>query len=114
MFRHLIRRLLWACMIFVVITMVTYIIFFIIPVDPAKQACGQRASERCIQIAKHSLGLDRPVYIQYLRFMDRLVIHQNLGRSYVNRQSVNKIVKNAAPVSASLIFGGAFFWGELD
>jgi peptide/nickel transport system permease protein len=110
MFRYLIRRFLWACMIFVVITIVTFVIFFIIPVDPAKQACGQRATETCIKLAKHTLGLDRPVYIQYLRFMNKLVVHQDLGKSFVNRQSVNSIVRNAAPVSASLIFGGAFLW----
>jgi len=110
MFRYLIRRLLWACVLFLVITVVTFVIFFMIPVNPAKQACGQRASERCILNAKHTLGLDRPLPIQYLRFMDRLVIHQNLGKSFVTRRSVNTLVLNAAPVTASLVFGGAFFW----
>ncbi len=42
--------------------------------------------------------------------MDRLVIHQNLGKSFVTRRSVNTLVLNAAPVTASLVFGGAFFW----
>jgi peptide/nickel transport system permease protein len=110
MLRYLIRRLLWACMLFIVITMVTFVIFFMIPVNPAQQACGQRATPTCIKLATKRLGLDRPIYIQYLKFMDRLVVHRDLGKSFVNRQSVNKIVKNAAPVSASLIFGGAFFW----
>src|SRR5207247_2110700 len=43
-------------------------------------------------------------------FIDRLIIHQNLGFSFANRQSVNSIVGNAAPVTASLVFGGAIFW----
>src|SRR5260370_39376484 len=104
------RRVLWACMSSGGVTIVAFVICFIIPVDPAKQACGQRATETCIKLAKHTLGLDRPVYIQYLRFMNKLVVHQDLGKSFVNRQSVNSIVRNAAPVSASLIFGGAFLW----
>src|SRR5712691_12861413 len=70
MFRYLIRRLLWACVLFLVITIVTFVIFFMIPVNPAKQACGQRASPRCIELAKHTLGLDRPLPVQYLKFMD--------------------------------------------
>ena len=110
MIRYLIRRLLWACALFVVITIVTFVIFFMIPVNPAKQACGQRATPTCIKNTTHTLGLDRPVSIQYLKFMDRLVLHQNLGRSFVTRQSVNKTVLNAAPVSASLVFGGAIVW----
>ena len=110
MLRYLVRRILWACLLFVVITIVTYVIFFIIPANPAKLACGQRATPTCIQLARHNLGLDRPVYVQYARFLWKLVYHHDLGRSYVNRQSVNKTVLNAAPVTASLVFGGAILW----
>jgi peptide/nickel transport system permease protein len=110
MLRYLIRRLLWAMVLFLVITIVTYVIFFIIPVNPAKLACGQRATDTCIKNAQHTLGLDRPIYVQYLKFMDRLVIHHNLGKSFVTRQSVNKTVLAAAPVTASLVFGGALLW----
>jgi peptide/nickel transport system permease protein len=48
--------------------------------------------------------------VQYAKFLDRLVVHQNLGYSFRNRQSVNSIVGNAAPVTASLVLGGAIFW----
>jgi peptide/nickel transport system permease protein len=108
--RYLIRRLLWACLLFVVITMVTFVIFFIIPANPAKLTCGQRATERCIKSAEKTLGLDKPVYVQYGKYLERLVIHQNLGKSFTTRQSVNKIVANAAPVTASLVFGAAVLW----
>jgi peptide/nickel transport system permease protein len=37
-------------------------------------------------------------------------VHGDLGTSFANRQSVNSIVFNAAPVTASLVFGGAFLW----
>jgi peptide/nickel transport system permease protein len=102
--------MLWACLLFVVITLVTYVIFFIIPANPAKLSCGQRATELCIKSAEKTLGLDKPVYVQYGKFLERLVIHQNLGKSFTTRQSVNKIVGNAAPVTASLVFGGAILW----
>src|SRR4051794_18940992 len=90
--------------------MVAYIIFFIIPANPAQLACGQRASPECIRNASQNLGLDRPVYEQYGRFLERLVVHRDLGTSYINRQSVNETVMNAAPVTASLVFGGAVLW----
>jgi peptide/nickel transport system permease protein len=110
MFRYLVRRLLWAAVLFLVVTVVTYVIFFLIPVDPAKQACGQRATPLCIQTAKEHLGLDKPVYVQYSKFLWRIVAHFDLGRSFANRQQVREIVFDAAPTTASLVFGGVVVW----
>ena len=61
------RRILWAIVLFLTITMVAYVIFFIIPANPAQLACGQRASPACIRNATQNLGLDKPVYVQYGR-----------------------------------------------
>jgi peptide/nickel transport system permease protein len=110
MVQYLIRRILWACVLFLAITVVAYVIFFIIPVDPARLACGQRANDACIKNARDNLGLDKPVYAQYGRFLWKLVAHHDLGKSYTNRQSVNQTVINAAPVTASLVLGGAVLW----
>jgi peptide/nickel transport system permease protein len=109
-FRYLIRRLLWAIVLFIAVTFVTYIIFYAIPADPARLACGQRATPECVKRAAHYLGTDRPVYVQYGKFMKRLVIDRSLGRSFTNRQSVNHRIAEAAPVTASLIVGGAVVW----
>jgi peptide/nickel transport system permease protein len=108
--RYIIRRLLWALALFIAVTAITYVIFFMIPADPAAQACGQRATPECVASARKFFGLDKPVYVQYVDFMQRLVVHQDLGHSFTNRQSVNEIVRNAAPVTASLVFGGAILW----
>lgn len=110
MFRYFLRRLLWACVLFVAVTLVTFVIFFVIPANPARQLCGQRATPQCIERAQHFLGLDRPVSVQYVRFLDRLVVHQSLGRSFTNRQDVTHEVLQAAPVTASLVLGGAVIW----
>jgi len=107
---YLARRLLWAMVLFVAVTMVTYVIFFIVPANPARLACGQRATQDCIDRAAAYLGTDRPIYVQYGRFLERLVVHQDLGRSFTNRQSVNHVIASAAPVTASLLFGGMVFW----
>jgi peptide/nickel transport system permease protein len=107
---YLIRRILWAIGLFLAITVFAYIIFFIIPTNPAALACGQRASDACIRNATEHLDLQAPVYVQYSHFLTRLVVHGDLGRSYVNRQSVNETVFNAAPVTASLVLGGAVLW----
>jgi peptide/nickel transport system permease protein len=96
--------------LFIAVTLVTFVIFFVVPADPARQVCGQRATATCIERARHFLGLDQPMIVQYGRFLDRLVVHRSLGRSFTNRQDVTKSVLNAAPVTASLVFGGAVLW----
>ncbi len=120
MFRYLIRRLLWACVLFVAVTIVTYVIFYAIPVNPARLACGQRATPECVRRAADFLGTNKPLYVQYGRFFGRLMPFSikggphfkepKLGRSFTTRLSVNYVVAHAAPVTASLIFGGAVFW----
>src|SRR5262245_57656868 len=97
-------------MLFLAVTVVAYILFFIIPADPAKQFAGKGANADTIAKAKAFLGLDDPIYIQYLKFLKRLVIHHDLGFSWYNREDVNQIIMDAAPVTASLVLGGAFFW----
>ena len=119
MLRYLIRRVMWAVVLFVAVTIVTYIIFYAVPANPARLACGQRATPECVQRAAHYLGTDRPLYFQYYKFFGRLMPFSlrggphlkepSLGRSFTNRQSVNYTVQ-AAPVTASLVFGGAIVW----
>lgn len=120
MFRYLVRRLIWAFVLFIAVTVVTYVIFYAIPANPARLACGQRATPECVQRAAHYLGTDRPLYVQYGKFFGRLMPasfrggphlkEPSLGRSFTTRLSVNYVVGHAAPVTASLVFGGAIFW----
>jgi peptide/nickel transport system permease protein len=110
MVRYLIRRILWAIVLFLAVTVVTYVLFFIIPANPAKQACGQACTTAQVKHVAHFLGTDRPIYIQYLKFLKNLVWHHSLGYSFFNRQSVNSLVLTAAPVTASLVIGGAILW----
>jgi peptide/nickel transport system permease protein len=111
MVRYLIRRILWAFLLFVIITFVTFVIFFMGPNDPARAQCGgDQAQPACLKLVTEKYGLDKPLYIQYAKFFDRLVIHQNLGVSYATGQSINQVIGKAAPVTASLVFGGAVLW----
>ncbi len=110
MIRYIIRRLLWAVVLFFAVTIVTYIIFFVVPVDPAFELCGKSCAPDDIKRVKHYWHLDRPVPVQYGYFVKRLVVNQSLGRSFANRQDVNQIIAQAAPVTASLVLGGAILW----
>lgn len=129
MFRFLIRRLLWAVVLFIAVTIVTYVIFYVIPANPAQLVAGKSATQEDIERAERFLGTDKPVYVQYLRFLNRLLPFgleevpgeageyegwgfktPSLGTSFATRQDVNEIVGRAAPVTASLVFGGAVLW----
>ena len=105
MFRYLIRRLLWALVLFIAVTFVTYVIFFLVPANPARLAAGQSATPERVREVEKFLGLDQPVHIQYLKFLERLVTDGSLGQSFVTRQSVNQQILDAAPVTASVVFG---------
>ena len=70
MFQYLFAAFCGRSSLFLTITMVAYVIFFIIPANPAKLACGQRASPECIRNATQNLGLDKPVYVQYGKLPD--------------------------------------------
>jgi len=125
MFRYLIRRILWAAVLFFVVTLVTYVIFFLVPNDLASKVAGQGSSQAQRARAIHYLGLDRPVYVQYGKFMWRLIkpvpVHVggvpvfvlpqgDLGRSFVRATPVSTLILTAAPVTASLVFGGVIMW----
>ncbi len=110
MWRFIARRLLWSVFLFIAVTFVTYVIFFVAPNDPAKLAAGKSAnSEQVKQVADY-LNLDEPVWKQYGLWMKQLVVEGSLGRSFVNRQDVNDVIWAAAPVTFSLVLGGAILW----
>ncbi|HLY85877.1 MAG TPA: ABC transporter permease [Gaiellaceae bacterium] len=114
MVQFLIRRIFWAFFLFFVATIITYIIFFVIPTDPAQIACGVHCVPAILKQVRHSLHLDLPIYQQYWIFVWNMVKHQSLGYSFVNGASVRWVIGQDAPVTASLVFGGAVFWLALS
>jgi peptide/nickel transport system permease protein len=120
MWRYLIRRLFWAGVMFIAVTIVSYIIFFLVPAEPARLICGAQCPPDQVERVRKEVGLDDPVYVQYLRFLGGLMPVSfnggphlktpSLGNSYATRQPVNEIIKEAAPVTASLVIGGAILW----
>jgi peptide/nickel transport system permease protein len=112
--QFLIRRIFWAFFLFFVATIVTYIIFFVIPSDPAQIACGTHCTPEIIKHVRQSLHLDLPIYQQYWLFLWNMIKHQSLGYSFVNGASVRSVIIQDVPVTASLVFGGAVFWLSLS
>ena len=109
MWTYLVRRLAWAGVVFVAVTLVTFVIFFVIPSSGPQSVQGRQSRTRDVARTKHELGLDRPVVVQYADYL-RDLASGSLGQSYTQRRSVNDIVLRAAPVTASVILGGILIW----
>lgn len=110
--RYLVRRLFWAIFLFFVATLATYLIFFVLPGDPALIAAGSgaTATPQLLAHVRRELHLDLPIYQQYWLFVRNLIRHGSLGYSFRDGAPVRWIVGQDAPVTASLVLGGAACW----
>lgn len=116
------RRLGWLAILTVLITAITYTLFFVIPGDPAVQAVPKGASPQTIADVRHRMGLDEPLWRQYLSFLhgpDRIgnghpsgILNwpPNLGYSFKNQEPVLDTILDRLPVTLSLAIGGVVLW----
>ncbi|MGH7778459.1 MAG: ABC transporter permease [Candidatus Binataceae bacterium] len=101
MLTYLARRIVFGAAVLVGTTLITFLIAFVIPADPAVTMAGAKADPRTLATIRHELGLDQPLYIQYARYLDRAA-HGDLGRSYVHRESVSALIASRFPATAIL------------
>jgi peptide/nickel transport system permease protein len=97
----LVQRLLWSMVILLGVTFLTFVIAFVIPSDPARTVAGPKADPETLASIRKELGLDQPLPVQYGRYLQR-VVHGDLGRSYLTRQSVLEAIVNRLPATAYL------------
>ncbi|HEY2960534.1 MAG TPA: ABC transporter permease [Actinomycetota bacterium] len=122
MLRYVIRRLLWVVVLLFAISILTFAMFFLLPGDPAAQAVPKGATPETLALIRHRMGLDLPVWKQYLNFLHGpdlvgsghpsgvLNWPPNLGWSFRNQEPVLNTILDRLPVTASLTIGAAFFW----
>lgn len=76
----LLKRLLHLVLVFFGVSVVTFCISHVIPGDPARMLVGPHASPETLAAARASLGLDQPVWTQYIQYMTGL-FHGDMGLS---------------------------------
>jgi ABC-type dipeptide/oligopeptide/nickel transport system permease component len=69
------------------ITLITFSISHLVPGDPARLAAGLHAPESAVETLRQRLGLDKPVYVQYILYMNNL-LHGDFGTSIMTRRPV--------------------------
>lgn len=102
---YAVRRTAWLLFTLFLVSVVTFAIAFLMPVDPARTIAGPNAPQSVVNSIHHQLGLDRPVYVQYFEFVDRAV-HGDFGRSYKTNQDVLPAVMERFPRTAVLAIAG--------
>ena len=100
MLRFLIRRLFGRVFLFIAVTLVTYVIFFLAPANPERVICGgerARPEVSCDRLARSSRSISRSSFSTKFR-IERLVIGPGISvKSYITEQSVKRSSKALRP-----------------
>jgi peptide/nickel transport system permease protein len=99
---YVLRRLLQSGLILLGISLVTFILLYLIPADPARQIAGRSATAETVANIRAQLGLDDPVMIQYFRYLGNLV-QGDMGRSYLQKAEVSVLIAGRLPASLLLM-----------
>jgi peptide/nickel transport system permease protein len=127
----IIRRLIAALFLLVVVSMVIFAIFFLLPklggqtnYGLATQYVGRNPTRAAVLQMEAALGLDKPVYQQYWDYLRAIVVGEHYGTgvssvycpppcfgySFKNQQPVWPMMVSGIPVTLSLAFGAAVLW----
>lgn len=72
MLSYLLKRIGYSILIVFGVVSLIFLLFNALPGDPARMMMGQRSDEKSLQIIRKDLGLDKPLYIQYLSYVNDL------------------------------------------
>ncbi|HET6946916.1 MAG TPA: ABC transporter permease [bacterium] len=108
MLKHIQRRLLHLVPVLVGVSILVFFGMHLIPGDVAQLLLGDKGSDADLARLRHQLGLDRPVYIQYLRFLSGAV-RGDFGVSLRTRQPVIWEIGQALPVTVQLSLAALLF-----
>jgi peptide/nickel transport system permease protein len=107
------------------LSITVFVLFSLLPADPARLSCGKACSPQIIEANRHRLGLDDPIPVQYEKFVVGLFAGRTysptspqpircdapcLGYSFSRHEQVLTLIMTAAPVTFWLAIGGFLLW----
>src|SRR6266581_4616940 len=116
MLLYIARRLAWTILVVAIVLAVTYLVFYKLPAgDPALRFAGKSPTPELLAEIRHRLGLDRPWYVQFGKFVWHFFTGDQygwpvLGYSFNTNVSVLSQVITRAPRTLFLIAGAAVIW----
>ena len=108
MLRFVVRRLLLLIPILLGLSILVFVWIRALPGSPAQALLGERATPETIQQINHQYGLDRPIYVQYWRYLKETAQLQ-LGTSITTRQPVLTEIGQRFPATIELSVAAALF-----
>jgi peptide/nickel transport system permease protein len=114
--RYIVRRLIWVVFVLLVITFISYFIFFVMPsTDPAVIFAGRQPTPDLVAEVRHQFGLDHPWPVQYALFVKRIFLGDEygwpgLGFSFNTRSPLKPIIFDRLLVTMQLALGAAVVW----
>jgi ABC-type dipeptide/oligopeptide/nickel transport systems, permease components len=84
------------------VTFIVFSLLYITPGDPAKVILGESAPESAVKELRVQMGLDKPFLVQYGNYVKNLVLHQDIGTSYVSKMPVTEEITNCIPSTIKL------------
>ena len=116
--------MVFALATILVVSAVVFMIFAILPFDPAALTCGQRCNEQIIEANRIRLGLDKPLYEQYFLFISGIFLGRtygagsaafscpapSFGYSFNENACVTDMITEALPITINLAVGALILW----
>jgi peptide/nickel transport system permease protein len=99
--RLLVRRLIFLVFVLWGVTLITFFLARVAPGDPARLIAGPHANADALANIRKIYGLDRPILVQYGKYMADL-LHGNLGTSFVTRRAVSSDLNSFLPATLEL------------
>lgn len=109
---YIIRRILGLIPVLFGVTLLVFFMIRMIPGDPVVVMLGDKASVEDIERTRELLGLNRPIHIQYLSYMQQL-FKGDLGRSIINRTEVSQELMYRLPATIEMIVGALVLGGSI-
>jgi peptide/nickel transport system permease protein len=104
---YILRRLVWGVAVLIAVGIVTFVLIYILPADPARVIAGPRASADAVARIAHQLGLDQPLPVQLATYLQH-ALSGDLGHSFSQNQDVLPLILSRFPATLQLALAGLF------
>jgi peptide/nickel transport system permease protein len=104
---YIVKRILATIPVLIGVSLLTFVISHAIPGDPARIIVGPKASKEAVEAIRKEHGLDRPLPVQYVRYMSGL-LQGDLGQSIRNHRAVTRDLGDFFPATLELTLASLF------
>lgn len=105
---YLLKRLLGAVGVLIGVSIVTFLLLYLLPADPARMIAGRSATVETVNSIRSELGLDKPLPVRYVNYVGDM-LRGDLGRSYVQKAPVSDLIASRLWPTVQLAIAGILF-----